>query len=177
MKVFKRILIVVAVILIVIVAVSQLMPAKYHVERSVVIAAKPEIIFPWINNLKKWPEWTPWNLEKDPTIAYAYDGPDEGVGAITSWDSKKWGDGKMKIAEADPAKGVKLDLSFAKGKYSCLATFTFEPSGNDTKVTWAMDGLVSRNPLDRYLSVFMDSMAGKDFSEGLTNLKKKVENK
>jgi len=177
MKLLKRIVIVLVVIVLALVIVSQFLPAKYHVERSVVIAAKPEAVFPWINNLKKWPEWSPWTAAKDPSIVYSYDGPDEGVGAVSKWDSKKWGDGMMKVKESDPAKGVKFDLGFNKGKYACVGTFTFTPADSDTKVTWAMDGTVSRNPMDRYFSLLMDKMAGSDFTEGLANLKKKVEAK
>ena len=40
-----------------------------------------------------------------------------------------------------------------------------------------MDGNVSRNPMDRFFSLLMDSMIGKDFEEGLGNLKKKAEAK
>jgi hypothetical protein len=40
-----------------------------------------------------------------------------------------------------------------------------------------MDGTVSRNPLDRFFSLFMDKFTGPDFEEGLNNLKKKVEAK
>jgi len=36
-----------------------------------------------------------------------------------------------------------------------------------------MDGNVSRNPLDRFFSLFMEKMIGPDFEEGLGNLKKK----
>jgi hypothetical protein len=177
MKTLKKILIVIVAVILAFVVFAQFLPGKYHVERSVVIAAKPVVIFPWINELKQWPEWSPWTAAKDPTIVYAYEGPESGVGAISRWDSKKWGDGMMKVIEADPAAGVKFDLSFNKGKYACVGKFSFEPTGDDTKVTWAMDGTVSRNPLDRVFSLFMDSFTGPDFEEGLSKLKNQVEAK
>lgn len=177
MKILKKILIVVGVIILALMVVSQFLPGKYHVERSVIMTAKPEAIHPWINDLKKWPEWSPWTAAKDPTIVYAYEGPEAGVGAISKWDSKKWGQGEMKVIASNPASGVKFDLSFNKGKYACVATFSFEAAENGAKVTWAMDGTVSRNPLDRFFSLLMDSFVGPDFEEGLGNLKKKVEGK
>jgi len=177
MKILKTILIAVGLLLLVLILASQFLPSKYHVERSVVIAAKAEAIYPWINNLKKWPEWSAWTTAKDPTLVYSYEGPEEGVGAISKWDAKKMGEGSMKVTASEPGKLVKFDLSFDHGKYLSTGTFTFEPDSGGTKVTWSMDGNVSRNPMDRFFSLMMDSMVGKDFEEGLGNLKKKAEGK
>ena len=175
MKKLKLVLVIFGGLILALIVISQFMPGSYHVERSVVVAAKPEAIFPWINELKKWQEWSPWTATKDPTVVYAYEGPESGVGAISKWDSKKWGDGRMQITEADPQKGVKFDLSFNKGKNVCTANFIFAPSGQDTKVTWAMDGTVSRNPIERLMTVLMEKFVGPDFEEGLKALKKRVE--
>lgn len=177
MKTLRKILIVVGVLLFVLIAVSQLLPSTYHVERSVMIQAKPEGIHPWINDLKKWPEWSAWTTAKDPTLVYTYEGPEEGVGAVSKWEGKKMGQGEMKLTESDPQKGAKFDLSFDQGKYRSRGFFTFEPAGDATKVIWGFDGDVSRNPMDRYFSLLMDKMTGPDFEEGLRNLKQKVEGK
>jgi hypothetical protein len=177
MKLLKRILIILVVLVVVLVVVSQFLPGQYHVERSVTIAARPDAIHPWVNNLKKWPEWSPWTAAKDPSVVYSYEGPEEGVGAVSKWDSKKWGDGMMKVTESDPAKGVKFDLGFNKGKHACNAALSFTPAGSDTKVTWSMDGTVSRNPLDRFFSLMIEKFIAPDFEEGLSNLKKKAEGK
>ena len=177
MKTLKKILVAVGLLLLVLIIVSQFLPGKYHVERSVVMAAKADAVFAWVNNLRKWPEWSAWTAAKDPTLVYQYEGPEEGVGAISKWDAKKLGEGSMKITASEAGKLVKFDLSFDHGKYLSAGTFTFEPAGDDTKVTWGMDGEVSHNPVDRYFSLLMDSMIGKDFEEGLGNLKMKVEAK
>ena len=177
MKILKTILIAAGLLLLVLLIASQFLPAKYHVERSVVIAAKADAVYPWVNNLKKWPEWSAWTAAKDPTLVYSYEGPDEGVGAISKWDAKKMGEGSMKVTASEAGKLVKFDLSFDHGKYLSSGTFNFEPDGDGTKVTWGMDGNVSRNPMDRFFSLLMDSMIGRDFEEGLDNLKKKVEGK
>ena len=177
MKILKKILIAVGLLLLGLIIVSQFLPSKYHVERSVVIAAKAEAIHPWVNNLKKWPEWSAWTAAKDPTLVYSYEGPEEGVGAISKWDAKKMGEGSMKITGSEAGKLVNFDLSFDHGKYLSTGTFNLEPAGDGTKVTWGMDGNVSRNPLDRFFSLFMEKMNGPDFEEGLCNLKKKAEGK
>lgn len=175
MKILKKVLLALGVLLLLLVTVSQFLPASYHAERSVVIAAKAETIHPWINNVKKWPEWSAWTTAKDPSLVYNYDGPDEGAGATSKWESKKMGQGQMKIVESDPAKLVKIDLSFEHGKYLSTGTLTYAAVEGGTKVTWSMDGAVSRNPLDRFFGLLMNKMVGPDFEEGLANLKKKAE--
>ena len=175
MKTLKKILIAVGLLLVVLLIVSQFLPAKYHVERSIVIAAKAEAIYPWVNNLKKWPEWSAWTAAKDPSLVYTYEGPEEGVGAISKWEAKKMGQGEMKLTASEAGKLVKFDLGFEHGKYLSTGTFTFESDTGGTKVTWGMDGDVSRNPLDRFFSLLMGKMIGPDFEEGLANLKRRAE--
>jgi len=177
MKTLRKILVALGVLLFVLIAISQLLPSTYHVERSVVIQAKPEAIHEWINDLKKWPEWSAWTTAKDPTLVTTYEGSDQGVGAISKWEAKKLGQGEMTLTESDPQKGVKFNLSFEHGKYLSTSSLAFEPAGDTTKVVWGMDGDVSRNPMDRYFSLLMDKMIGPDFEEGLANLKKRAEGK
>ena len=177
MKILRRILVIIGVLLFVLIVVSQLLPSKYHVERSVMIQAKPDAIHPWLDQLKKWPEWSAWTPAKDPTLVYRYEGPEAGAGAISKWEAKKMGQGEMTLTESDPQKGVKFNLSFEHGKYRSTGSLSFQPAGDATKVVWGMDGDVSRNPMDRYFSLLMDKMVGADFEEGLGNLKQKVEGK
>lgn len=177
MKRLKKILMVVGLAVLALILLSQLLPGSYRVERSAVMAAKPDAIFPWINELKKWPEWSPWTAAKDPSIVYAYEGPESGVGAISKWDSKKWGKGQMKLVESDPAQGVKWELDIENGKFISDGALTFEPAGDGTKVTWSFSGKLGRNPLNRFFGLFMGKLAGADFEEGLVNLKKRVESR
>jgi hypothetical protein len=177
MKRLKKILAVVGIVVLVLVLLAQLLPGNYRVERSVVMAAKPDAIFPWINELKRWPEWSPWTAAKDPSLVHAYEGPESGVGAISKWDSKVWGNGQMKLTESDPAQGVKWELNVENGKFISDGALTFEPAGDSTKATWSFSGKLGRNPLNRFFGLFMGKMAGADFELGLANLKKKVESK
>jgi hypothetical protein len=176
MKAFKKIVIALLIILALLAIVSQFLPTTFHVERSITIAAKSDEILPWVNQPSRWSAWSPWTSDKDSSLAYKYEGPEQGIGAISKWESKKFGDGMMKVTEADPATGVKFDLDFHKGN-PCRAAIKFEPVSESTKVTWSMDGAVSRNPVDRYFTFLIDKLVGKDFEEGLGNLKKRVEAK
>lgn len=155
--------------------VALFLPSKYHIKREIVMQAPPEKIFPFINNLKKWPQWSTWTVERDPTLTYSYEGPDEGKGAVSKWDGKKLGNGMMTILDSDETTGAKYDLSFEHGKFRSVSTISFEPNGNSTRVIWIDDGDLGSNPFYRYFGLFFDRMIGPDFEKGLARLKSKVE--
>jgi hypothetical protein len=73
---------------------------------------------------------------------------------------------------------VSMRLDFAKPfEAHNIADFTLEPQGGTTRVTWAMEG---PSPfLSKVMQVFldMDTMIGKDFEDGLANLKAVSEKK
>src|SRR5262249_725979 len=112
-----RVLVAVVLLVALLVVVALAMPSEYHVKRSVFIKAGPEAIFPHVNNFKKWPEWTVWTTAKDPTLAYTYEGPEEGTGAISKWTSKKLGHGMLKMTDAKLKKGVMYKFTMDDGKF------------------------------------------------------------
>jgi hypothetical protein len=174
MKALKRILIGLVVLVVVLLGISQLLPGRYHVERSVSIKAKPDAIFPLLTSLKRWPEWSAWTTEKYPNMKYTYEGPETGVGAISKSDDPS-GSGLMKLTLADSAKGVEFDMSFNNGEFLSKGGLTFSANGDETVVRWSHDGEVDRNPIHRFFALLMDKMVGKDFETGLNKLKAKVE--
>lgn len=177
MKFLKKLFLFVVVIAVVVAAGSQLLPSNYRVERSLIIRTKAENVFPLINNVKRWPEWSAWNTEMDPTLVYSYEGPEAGVGAVSKWEGKKAGQGMMTLTESDPAKGIKYELSFEHGRYVSQGWVSLLPAGTDTKVLMGFGGQVSRNPVDRIFGLFMEQMVGPDFEKGLAKLKKQLEAK
>jgi hypothetical protein len=177
MKLFKKLLLGLLALIALLLVIAVFLPSKYHVARQIVIRARPDAIYPWVNNIRKWPEWTAWNKDRDPTLTFSYEGPPEGTGAVSKWDGKKTGNGMMTFTECSPASGVKYDLSFEHGKYKSVGGLSFEPSGDATQVTWADDGDLGANPISRYFGLAMDHMIGPDFEAGLRNLKQKVESK
>ncbi|TAL05444.1 MAG: polyketide cyclase [Verrucomicrobia bacterium] len=177
MKILKNVLVFLLVVVAGALVISQFLPDHYRVERSIVIDARPEQIQPWISNLKKWPEWSAWTVAKDASLQYSYEGPEEGAGAVSKWESKKFGQGQMTVVGSDVAKGVTFDLSFEHGKFISRGSLAYAPAGSATKLIWTMEGNLNRNPLNRFFGLIMDKMTGPDFEEGLKNLKAKVEHK
>jgi len=165
---------VVLVILIVTVAVIGLfLPAKYSVERSIVINAAPEKVHKYVGDLKKWDEWTPWK-EEDPSIVVTLGEKTSGAGASQSWVGDS-GTGALTITESSPDNGIKYDLLFDGGTYECRGSVMYYrlPDGN-TRVTWDMSGDMGKSLTSGYFALLMDTMVGNMFEKGLKNLKKAV---
>jgi hypothetical protein len=83
----------------------------------------------------------------------------------------------MEIAEASPPSKVTIQLDFVKPFAAHnIAEFTLEPTGDATRVTWAMHG--ASPYLARVMTTFfsMDRMVGTQFEKGLANLEKLTEN-
>jgi uncharacterized protein YndB with AHSA1/START domain len=175
MNVLKKVAIAIGATLILLLVIGFLLPAHVHIERSTTIAAPPEQIYEYVGTLKHWPDWTAWNTKSYPDMKWQFEGPESGVGAISQWQDKSTGNGKMNVTAADPAKGIEYTLKFNEDAPT-PGSIKFATADKETKVTWSFDCEVGMNPIGRYFCFFfMDGLIGKDFEEGLTNLKKKVE--
>lgn len=165
----------VLIILVVTVAVIGLfLPAKYYVERSIVIDAAPEEIHEYVGDLKKWDAWAPWK-EDDPSIVVTLGQKTWGAGASQSWVGEN-GTGALTITGSSPERGIEYDLLFDGGTYECKSSMRYDrmPDG-DTKVTWAMSGDMGKSLTSGYFALLMDTMVGSMFEKGLSNLKSVVE--
>lgn len=146
-------------------------PDSFRIERSVRIKAPPERIYALIDNLHQFNLWNPY-LRKDPTTQGTYSGSTSGKGARYAWRSEKVGVGQMEIADTAAPSSVTMNLDFLKPfEAHNIAEFTLKPDADATQVTWAMHGPAPF--LSKLIQVFisMDKMVGKDFEDGLGNLK------
>ncbi len=168
------------VILVVVIAMILLLaaskPNSYRVERSGTIQAPPERIFPLINDFRNWPQWSPWE-KLDPAMKKDLGGPPSGVGSSYAWEgNSKAGKGRMEITESNPPTRVKLNLNFVKPfKSDNVTEFNLQPRDTGTHVHWTMNGPAPM--MTKVMMVFMnmDKMIGRDFDEGLANLKRVAE--
>ncbi len=151
-------------------------PDSFRVERAVSIKAPPETIFALINDFNRWGAWSPWE-KLDPAMKRTFGAATSGQGATYAWEGNKdVGQGRMEIAESVAPSRVTINLDFLKPfEVHNIVEFTLEPTGDSTKVTWAMHGPMPF--ISKVMSVFfsMDSMVGKDFEAGLANLKATAE--
>ena len=162
--------------LVIAVAVIQFLASRgsdvFRVERSAVIPAPPQLVFEQINSLAKWQGWSPW-ARKDPNARNTLSGPEAGTGSALAWEgNKQVGKGRMEISESVSPSRVVMKLEFfAPMKNTCQATFVLTPRHGGTEVHWAMEG--PNLFMGKVMGLFMDmdKMVGRDFEQGLENLK------
>jgi uncharacterized protein YndB with AHSA1/START domain len=175
MQRLKRILIATVAFLLLLLAIGFLLPSVWQVERTVVIRAPAPIIFPYLNNLKQWREWTVW-YQQHPNMTTEYSGPDAGVGATSRWSGEE-GRGVMKIMQSERNQLVAYTLLFNGGEFRTDGTLTLMPEGEGTRVVWSAMGEAGRNPANRYFALFLGFRIGSDFANSLELLKQKLETK
>ena len=56
----KRILTTSASLLVAIMIIGLILPSQVHVERTITIDARPQKIYSFISDFKKWEQWSPW---------------------------------------------------------------------------------------------------------------------
>lgn len=171
-----KILIAVAVVIAALAGYVATQPGEFQVTRSATIAAPAPAVFVQVNELRKWPAWSPW-AKKDPQMKQTYEGPPAGTGAATSWvGNKDVGEGRMTIVESRPAELIRFKLEFLEPFAATnSAEFTFQPEGGGTRVTWTMQGQSNFIGKALHLAFDFDKMIGADFEQGLAGIKRIVE--
>ena len=152
-------------------------PDSFRVQRTVLINAPSDKVFPLINDVKAFTTWSPFD-KKDPAMKRTFGAVTAGKGATYAWEGNKdVGQGSMEIVESGPRKVlIKLDIVKPFEAHN-MAEFLLEPKGDSTSVTWAVYG---PSPyMSKVMGTFMniDDMIGRDFEKGLADLKAAAEKK
>ncbi len=155
--------------------VGLFLPRSYRVERRVEIQAPPARVYESLVSLRRWPEWTVWNVERDPTVQFTFDSPDSGVGAVYRWEGKILGRGHLKLTRAEAGKGVGYELEVNQGEMRAQGTLGLEPLAEGVRVIWSTEGDLGKNPVNRYVGLFMDRILGVELEGSLANLKRQAE--
>jgi uncharacterized protein YndB with AHSA1/START domain len=138
--------------------------------------APPERIFAIIADFHEWPSWSPWE-KLDPTMTRNHGGPKSGVGAWYTWKgNSKVGEGRMEIKRVSSPSLIVIKLDFLKPFEAHNTTeFTIGGDARGSSVVWTMHG--PSNFMFKLMTTFfsMDKAVGKDFEEGLMNLKRHCE--
>jgi hypothetical protein len=151
-------------------------PDTFRVQRSVLMTAPADRIFPLIADLRQMNTWNPF-AKKDPAIRITYSGPAMGPGAAYVFEgNKEVGSGSLRVVDAAiPTKvAMKLDMSAPMEAHNDIL-FALAPEGGATRVTWSMQGPCPF--LGKVMGVLfnMDKMVGGAFEEGLADLKARAE--
>ncbi len=148
---------------------------KVNVTREIEINATTQEIHEYVNDLSKWPLWSPW-ADLDPTIETAVSSVSTGVGASQSWKGQS-GSGSLTFTESSPYKGIVYDLTLDGDPTLYSAGIRYTSNGNTTKVVWFMSGEMQPIIIGNYFAQLMDTFVGDSFANGLQKLKTAVEDK
>ncbi len=147
-------------------------PDAFSISRTARIAAPPAGVFPLVNDLHRWDDWSPW-AKLDPTAKSSFTGDGAGPGTSFAWDgNNQVGKGSMTIVDSKANEFVRLRLDFEKPmRATNEAVFTFAPDGDGTRVTWTMSGRNKFMAKAMNLVIDCDRMVGGMFDKGLATLK------
>ena len=171
----KKILLGIAVIVLLFAGFVTTRPSHYHMARELAINAPAAKIFPYINSSKLMDSWGPWR-EVDPSMQMTLSGPEEGVGAVSSWDSKgNMGTGKATIIESVLNDHVSTKIEYTRPSMTQMSTMSIRSDGKGSIVSWSVDG--DKNFIFKAMCIFrsMEKTVGPLFEKGLSNLKAKAE--
>lgn len=169
-----RLILGLGVLVLILAAVALGLPAHVTVTRSVVVNAPEYAIYPYLNDLRKFPEWSPW-ADRDPNMKITYSGPPEGKGAKMAWESEQpsVGTGSMEIVDTEQSRSVNLNANF--NGLSGLSSYQLTPAGAGSKVTWSFSYETGSSPIKRWKGLMLDGFIGAEYLKGLQKLKAKVE--
>jgi hypothetical protein len=173
-RTLRRVAIALAIAFVVVLLAGLVLPRTWHVERSIVIAAAPERISPFLSTPRHWQEWSVWTRELDPQVRFTYEGPESGVGARWSWLGPKMGNGRSEITFADPKRGIRVDEAIESAQVNAHGAILLEEAGAGTRVTWIDDGTLPPL-LGGFFRAMVSELLARNFEAGLAKLKAVVE--
>ncbi len=155
--------------------VSLLFPKTYRIERSTVINKPVYETYAYMNSIRNWADWSPWNTQLDSSMVSFYSKEKSGVGAAQYFRGGLVGIGRFKITKSQQNEMIHYDLSINEGTMHSEATFYFKPVANKTHLIWVDSGDVGYNPIFRFMlpSKIKSTEAG--FEEGLFEIKRAAE--
>jgi hypothetical protein len=169
-----RLILGLGVLVLILAAVALGLPAHVTATRSIVVNAPEYAVYPYLNNVRQFAEWSPWNA-RDPNMKMTYSGPPEGKGATVEWESEnpRVGSGSMQITDTEQSRSVDLAANF--DGLDGTSSYQLSPAGSGSKVTWSFVYATGSSPVKRWRGLMLDGFVGAEFTRGLERLKAKVE--
>ncbi len=145
---------------------------EFHYERSAVINAPAQKIYPLVSNFRLSHQWHP-SAIKDPNLVTRFFGPDAEVGSVMEYDGiADAGSGRLEITKLSPNESVEIKSMQIK-PIAILSDYQYKltPEGNGTRFTWTMSG--DGGYLEKLASFFGngEKTVARDLELGIQKLK------
>ncbi len=158
------------------IGVVSLQPAEIAIERQVDVAVPPAVVAPYMHDLRKINEWSPWR-DIDPDLVGTYSDTTSGVGAWYHWTGNdEVGEGKQTVKVAEKQRVVH-ELAFVR-PFEDVAESELEwkPNGKGgTTVVWRFRQAAGFGTKAANLFMDIEGMLEGDYEKGLADLKPLVE--
>ncbi len=173
MRIIKKILIVLAVFIAILLVAALFISKDYAVEKSITINRPKTEVFNYVKYLKNQNEYSKW-ASMDPAMTKTFTGTDATPGFISAWESTKKdvGKGAQEIKKITEGQRIDYEIRFEKPSKDVANSYmsTDSVATDKTLVKWQING---RMPYPtNIMGLFMDKMIGGDLETGLENLKK-----
>ncbi|MGH8168780.1 MAG: SRPBCC family protein, partial [Woeseiaceae bacterium] len=171
----RKILYAAGIMALALVIVGVFLPSTVHVQREVTIDAPAATVFALLTDARQLEEWSPWIASEN--VDTQVEGPSRGVGATLRWNLPAGGSGSQAIVQSAPYERVVTELSAGGkgGKGPFASTFTLDTREGGTRVGWAFDADFGVNLVQRYFGRLLAGRIGRDYEQGLANLKSMAE--
>ena len=154
-----------AAVLLTLMLIGLVLPGTWSAEASIQIEATPREIFPYLEDLGRWDQWTNWG-----DIDSELSDPSRGTGASRSWDDPNFGSGSVTIIDSGLPISVTYEVKVGDNA-SVFGELTIEAVGEASRVRWREEGDFGRNPLMGYVARGMSESQGAQLAEGLEKLR------
>lgn len=171
-----KILLSVVAVLVVFLGYVSTREGKFNYERSGVIKAPAEKIFPYLSDFTRGGEWSPYE-KVDPNMKKTITGNPAQVGHAMDFEGNSdAGSGRVEITKVVPNELVEIKLTMTKPMHAeNIVTYKLTPESEGTRFSWAMAG--DGGYMTKLISVFIDceKMIAGQFETGIANLKSLIE--
>lgn len=148
----------------------------FKYERSGVLNASVDKIFPYLSTFEGGHKWSPYE-RMDPHMKIKIIGPDGQPGTVMEFDGNRdAGSGKLEFLKIHANTGADLKLTMVKPfPAENYIEYRLTPEGAGTRFTWSMSG--NNGFLGKMMVVFIDceKLIGGQMEKGIQNLKEVVE--
>lgn len=178
MKVFKKVLIVIGILIALPLITALFVKKDYAVEREIVINRPKSEVFEYLKFLKNQDNFSKW-ATMDPKMKKTYSGTDGTIGFVSAWESdhEDVGKGEQEIKKIIEGERIDFELRFLEPFESTENAYMTTDAVGDrqTQVKWGFNGHMDYPSNIWLLFLDFEEMIGDDLQTGLEKLKSELE--
>jgi len=141
------------------------------ITQSTEVAAAPQFVQPYLQDLNTWPTWTSWSKDRDPGATWSFAGDVGKTGHSMTWDGKVLMTGRLALTAVNDNAGIAYDTWSGHSKDPSKGRITVTASEVGSKVEW-QDVTQWGFPASLFFPAKkLDEMVSADFVVGLGKLK------